>query len=56
MIPTTAQDVMAGAKNSVKVFLADSPTIILPKTKGYPTREGLIELHQLIIKDAASVS
>ena len=47
---------MAGATISVKGVLADFPTPILPKIGGEPTREGLIDLHQLVSDNAASVA
>ena len=47
---------MAGATSSVEGFLTDLPTPILPKINGEPTREGLIDLHQLISGYIASVA
>ena len=54
--PTRVRDNMVGAKSSVKGVLADFPTPILPKIGGEPTREGLIDLHRLVIWNAASVA
>ena len=54
-IPTRVRDDMARETRSVEVFLADFPTPILPKIGGEPTREGLINLHQLVNGNAASV-
>ena len=47
---------MAGDTSSFKGVLADFPTPILTKIDGEPTRKGLINLHQLISGNAASVS
>ena len=55
-IPTRVQDEMVRATSSVDRFLADFPTHILPKINRETTREGLIDLHQLIIGNAASVA
>ena len=46
---------MVGATSSVKGFLTELPTYILPKIEGEPTIEGLINLHQLVSRNAASV-
>ena len=46
---------MAGATSSVEGLLADFMTPILPKIGGEPTREGLIEVHQLISGSVASM-
>ena len=47
---------MTGVTSSVKGVLADFLTPILPKIDREPTREGLINLHRLIIGNAASVA
>ena len=47
---------MAGARISVKGVLADFLTPILPKINGYPTREGLIDIHRLISGNAEYVA
>ena len=47
---------MMGETISVKGVLADFPESILPKIDGEPTREGLVDLHQLISGNAASVA
>ena len=46
---------MVGATSSVKGFLVGFLTHILPKIDREPTREVLIDLHQLSSGDAASV-
>ena len=46
---------MAGATTSVKVVLTEFPTPILPRIDREHTREGLVNLHQLISGNAASV-
>ena len=46
---------MAGSTISVKGFLADFLTPILPKIYGELSREVLIDLHQLIIGNVASM-
>ena len=47
---------MAGATSSFEGVLSDFPTPILPKIDREPTIEGLINLHQLISENAASVA
>ena len=49
------QDDMAGATDSVEEILADFPTPILPKIDGELTREGLINLIQLVRGNSVSV-
>ena len=46
---------MAGATTSVEGVLADFSTPIVPKIGGEPIREVLIQVHQLISGNAASV-
>ena len=46
---------MVGATSSADVVLADFLIPILPKIGGEPTREGLIDINQLISGNAASV-
>ena len=46
---------MAGATSSVEGVLADFPIPILPKIVGEPTREALIDLHRILISNAASI-
>ena len=55
-IPTRVQDIMARSTTSVKGVLADFPTPILPNIGGEPTREALINLHQLVSGNVASVA
>ena len=50
------QDKMAGKTSSVEEFLADFPTLILPKIGKDPTREAMIELHWLISGNAVSMA
>ena len=47
---------MAGETISVKGVLADFPAPILPNIDGEPTREVLVDLHQLINGNEASVA
>ena len=47
---------MAEATSSVKGVLTDFLTPILPKIDGEPTREGLIYIHRLISRNAASMA
>ena len=47
---------MDGATSSVKGVLANFLTPTLPKIDGEPTRSGLINLHQLISGNAASMA
>ena len=54
--PTRVQDNMVGIANSTKGVFMDLLTPILLKIGGDPTREALIELHQLISGNAASVA
>ena len=54
--PIRVQDNMVGIANSTKGVFMDLLTQILLKIGGYPTREALIELHQLISGNAASVA
>ena len=53
--PPRVQDNMVGTENSTKGVFMDFLTPILLKIGGDPTREALIELHQLISGNAASV-
>ena len=53
--PTQARDVMEGATTSVERLLMDFLTPILPNIGWEPTIEGLIELHQLVSGNMASV-
>ena len=46
---------MAGATISAEVVLADFLTPTLLNIEGEPTREGLIDLHILVIDNSASV-
>ena len=55
-ITTRVRDATEGKKSRVKGFLVEFLTPILPKIKGEPTREGLIELYQLVSGNEASVS
>ena len=56
MITSRLQQKMAVTTSSINGFLADFPTPILTKIGRDPTRESLIELHRLIIGNAASVA
>ena len=47
---------MAGAKIIVEGVLADFPTYLTPKIDGEPTREVLVNLHQLVSGNAASMA
>ena len=47
---------MAGETIRVKGILADFPAPILPNIDGEPTREGLVDIHQLISGNEASVA
>ena len=47
---------MSGAMSSVEGFIADFPTPILPKIGVEPTREGMIDLHQLVSGNPLSVA
>ena len=47
---------MLGATSSVEGVLPEFPKPIFPKIGGEQTRDGLIELHQLVIRNAVSVS
>ena len=55
-IPPIMQDIMTGSTSSVKGFLVDFLTPILTKIGGEPTRESMIDLHQLVSGNAASVA
>ena len=46
---------MAGTTSSVEGVLTDFPTPIIPKISREPTREALINLHQLISGNTVSV-
>ena len=46
---------MVGATTSVEGVLVDCPTHILPKIRGVPTRELLVDLHQLVSGNTTSV-
>ena len=54
--PTRVQDNMVGIANSTKGVFMDFLTPILLKIGGDPTREALIELHQIISGNSASVA
>ena len=56
MIPTIVRDEIAGAKISLEGVLADFPTPIFPKIDGELTREGLVDIHQLISGNVKSVA
>lgn len=47
---------MVGIANIIKGFLVYFPTPIIPKIIGEPTRESLINIHQLISGNAYSVA
>ena len=47
---------MAGPTSSIDGVLEEFPTTILPKINIEPTREGMINLHQLISGNATSVA
>ena len=47
---------MTGTTSSIEGVLADSPTPILTKINREPKIEGLIDLHQLISGNTASVA
>ena len=56
MIPPRVQDKMVGTSNSIKGFLMDFTMSILTKIDGELMREDLIDLHYVIIRNAASVA
>ena len=47
---------MAGTTIIVEGVLTDLPMTILPNIYGEPTREGIIDLHQFISRNAASMA
>ena len=47
---------MAGEASSIEGVLTYFLTPVLPNIDGEPTREGLIDIHQLISVNAASVA
>ena len=55
-IPLRPHTDMLGTSNSAKGVLADFLMPILPNIVGEPTRESLIEIHQLISENAASMA
>ena len=55
-IPLRPHTDMLGTSNSVKGVLVDFMMPILPNIVGEPTRESLIEIHQFISENAASVA
>ena len=56
MIPLRLQYKMAGTKRIIEGVLSDFSTPIITKIGREPKRESLIELHQLISGNAASVA
>ena len=54
--PTRVQDEMEGAMSSIDRVLTDFLKSILQKISGEPTREGFIEIHQLISGNVESVA
>ena len=55
LIPPRVQENMVWATSSVKGFLTDSPTPIIPNIGVVPTIENLINLHQLISVNKSSM-
>ena len=55
LIPTRVRGVVAGATTRFEGVFTGLLTPIIPKIGGEPTREGLVELHQLVSGNMASV-
>ena len=56
LIPTRVRDEMMGGTISIEGVLVDFPSPFFPKINVELTREGLVDLHQLISGNVASVA
>ena len=55
-IPPRVQEIMVRETSSIEGVLVDFPTPIISNIGGIPTRESLIDLHELVSGNVVSVA